>query len=158
MTTTRNTSRRALLAGAPAAAAGALAAGTAVNAVAVAMAKAAEVDPMLAAVDRFKAAVEARIAILDAEEEILDAEEDLKGEWEKADTKSFKAEWNAFHEMLDTTPTSIAGIVAVLDVLGNDPYDVGNRSAASWAYGGSEVKCPLDRLMLEMAEMLRGQA
>jgi hypothetical protein len=51
------TTRRAMLAGAPAAAAGALAAGTAVNAMAVAMAKADEIDPIFAVIERHREAV-----------------------------------------------------------------------------------------------------
>jgi hypothetical protein len=57
--------------------------------------------------------------------------------------------------MMDTTPTTIAGIVAVLEVLGADPYNEGSCSSAAWAYNGSEDECPVDQLMLEMAAVLR---
>jgi hypothetical protein len=49
-------SRRALLAGAPAAAAGALLASTAINAVAIGKARADEGDPVFAAIERERAA------------------------------------------------------------------------------------------------------
>jgi hypothetical protein len=63
--------------------------------------------------------------------------------------------------MLDITPTTIAGIAAVLEVLGTDPYNEGDYSSAAWAYNnssGDDDKCPVDRLMLAMAEMLRNGA
>jgi hypothetical protein len=43
----------------------------------------------------------------------------------------------------------------VLEVLGTDPYDEGSYGAAAWAYNGGEDECPVDRLMLAMAEVLR---
>src|SRR5258708_5132793 len=69
--------RRALLAGAPAAAAGALLAGTAVNAVAIGMAKAGEVDPVLTAIEDHKAALAEYYRLFDVLEE---AEQDVREE------------------------------------------------------------------------------
>jgi hypothetical protein len=144
------TSRRALLAGAPAAAAGALAAGTAVNAVAVAMARAGEIDPIFGAIAAYKEAVRAREAALERDDD--------------KDRKGFDGEWEAFYEMLDTTPTTIAGVVAMLEVLGTSPYadadeEGDNISVAGWAYndaGGDE--CPVDQLLLAMAATLRASS
>jgi hypothetical protein len=152
------TSRRALLAGAPAAAAGALAAGTVANAVALGTARAAEVDPMLAAVEQYKATVQARATVLDAEQDYETYK--TEREWEKAQKEAFGAGWDAFYEMLDTTPTTIAGIALVLEVLGTDPYNEGSMSSAAWAYNnsGGGDECPVDRLMLAMAAALRGQS
>jgi hypothetical protein len=77
-----------------------------------------------------QATVQARATVLDAEQDYETYK--TEREWEKAQKEAFGAEWHAFHKMLDTTPTTIAGIVAVLEVLGTDPYDEGSYGAAAW--------------------------
>jgi hypothetical protein len=47
--------------------------------------------------------------------------------------------------MLDTTPTTIAGIAAVPEVLGTDPYNEGDCSSAAWAYNNIGVPRPGER-------------
>jgi hypothetical protein len=48
------------------------------------------------------------------------------------------AKWDAFYEMLDTTPTTIAGIAALLEVLRTDPYNKGGCSSATRTYNDSD--------------------
>jgi hypothetical protein len=129
-----STTRRSLLTAGPAAAV-ALSAGTAVATMTP--------DPALAAIDRYKAAMEVRPLAIERDDD--------------KDRKGFDAEWDAFYEMLDTTPTTVAGIIAMLEVLGSDPYREDSCSAASWAYNdhGGENERPVDRLMLAMATTLR---
>ncbi len=114
-------------------------------------------DPMLAAIEQYKAAVQARAAVLDASQDYDTYP--TNQEWDEAQDEVFHAERAAFYEMLDTTPTTIAGVLAALEVLGTDPYNEESMSAAAWAYnnsGGDE--CPVDRMMLEMAKVLRNGA
>jgi hypothetical protein len=139
--------RRALLAGAPATVI-AVAAGPVLAAITP--------DPMLASVEQYKAAVHARAAVLNAESDYEKYK--TEREWEEAQRDVLHAEYVAFDEILDTTPTTIAGIVAVLEVLGTDPYNEGSMSAAAWAYNGCGNECPVDRLMLELAALLRNGA
>jgi hypothetical protein len=137
------TTRRAVLAGAPAVAAGALAAGTAANAVAVAMARATEVDPIFAVIERHRAAWELQH---DAHEHFLamdvlysiETESEEFEEWSVEQRTAWRNEeiarregdprnvaydgWNECCEAVDkitaqlvgTTPTTIAGIAALL--------------------------------------------
>jgi hypothetical protein len=143
---TTNLTRRSALVGL----AGAAAAAGAIPAIAAV----GEPDPMLTAIEQYKAALQTRAAVLDA---MADFDTyPTNQEWDKAQDEVFHAEHSAFYEMLDTIPTSIAGVVALLEVLGTDPYNEGSYSSAAWAYnnsGGDE--CPVDRLMLEMAAVLR---
>jgi hypothetical protein len=129
--------RRAALAGAPAIAV-AVAGGTAL---------AAAPDPIFAAIAKYKAAVNARLVVDDhlRREDIDDDDRD-----------DIDAEFDALGEMLDKTPTTVAGVVALLEVLGSDPYREGSYSSAAWAYhSASGFKCRVDRQMLEMAAVLR---
>jgi hypothetical protein len=131
-----STTRRALLTAGPAAAV-ALSGGTALAAMTP--------DPIFAAIDEYKAAVQARQVALDRDED--------------KDRRGFDGEWDAFYEMLDTMPTTVAGVVAMLEVLGTDPYEGeegdGGLSAAGWAYNDGNEECPVDRLLLTMARTLR---
>jgi hypothetical protein len=69
---------------------------------------AAEVDPIFAAIERYKAAVRARAVALAAE---CDSDEE------------HDAEWEAFDGLFETPTISIAGIAALLELLGTDPYN-----------------------------------
>jgi hypothetical protein len=105
MSRNTTTSRRALLAGAPAVAAAALAGS---NALAIAEAKAAEVDPIFAAIERHRAAEEvgnSRCSALD-EAGTAEAEEELGALYDAIGT--------AEDELRETEPTTIAGAVALL--------------------------------------------
>jgi hypothetical protein len=93
---------------------------------------------MLAAVVGYKAAVQARL---------------IEGTEPRSDV--IHAEFDALDEMVDTIPTTVAGMVAVLEVLGTDPYNERGMSVAAWAYNGSENECPADQLLLAMAAVLR---
>jgi hypothetical protein len=115
----RTTTRRAVLAGAPAVAA-AMAGGTALAAVTP--------DPIFAAIDRYKAAVEAWVVLIDTGTDT---------------TEAFAAQWEARGDLLHTLPTTIAGSAALLEVLGSDPYCDGSYSTASIAYNNHDVKCSI---------------
>jgi hypothetical protein len=136
-------SRRAVLAGAPAAATATLAAGIAVNAVAVAMTRAAEADPIFAVIERHCAAWEIQY---DAHEHFLamdalyprETEPEEFEEWSVEQRIAWRDEeiarckgnprdvaydrWNEdckavdeiTAELVATTPTTIAGIAALL--------------------------------------------
>jgi hypothetical protein len=128
----RTTTRRAVLAGAPAVADDAMVGGTALAAVTA--------DPIFAAIDRYKASVEAWVVLIDTGADT---------------TEAAAAQWEARGDLLHTLPTTIAGSAALLEVLGSDPYCDGSYSTASIAYNNHDVKCPVDRLMLAMAAVLR---
>jgi hypothetical protein len=137
------TTRRAVLAAAPAVAAGALAAGTAVNAVAVATTRATEVDPIFAVIERHRAASEigevahehflAMDALYPREtepEEFEDWSVEQRTAWRREEIARCKGNprdvacdrWNEHcnavdkitAELVATTPTTIAGIAALL--------------------------------------------
>jgi hypothetical protein len=137
------TTRRAVLAGAPAVAAGALAAGTAANTVAVAMARATEVDPIFAVIERHCAAWEiqeeahehflAMDALYPREEdpdEFWGWTKEQRIAWRQKEIASYKGNprnvaydrWSEHCAVVDkitaelaaTTPTTIAGIAALL--------------------------------------------
>jgi hypothetical protein len=103
-----STTRRSLIAGAPAVAAAALAGGTAVNALAIAEAKADEVDPIFEVIERHRSAwrvFEGRCTALD-----------------EAGTAEASAEWHriygvvedAVSDMADANFTTMKGGVALL--------------------------------------------
>jgi hypothetical protein len=111
------TSRRALLAGAPAAA---LVAGAATSGLAAALANPSGVDPVFAAIAEYKAAVQARSIVLDN----VDNEEAYPSEraWDQAQGQASDREQDAINAILESEPTTIAGIAAVLEILGTDLY------------------------------------
>src|ERR1700759_5625158 len=97
------TTRRALLAGAPAVAAAALAGGTVANAVAIGMAKAGEVDPIFALIAEHREAQEACAVAYEAND--LDDDEDPNklAALEKAGAVELP--------LFTTLPTSVARVV-----------------------------------------------
>jgi hypothetical protein len=137
------TTRRAVLAAAPAVATATLAAGIAVNAVAVAVTRATEVDPIFAVMERHRAAMEIHDEAhehFEAMAALYPGEPDPDGfnewsieegtAWQKAATARCKGNprdvayhrWSDQCEVVDkitaelvaTTPTTIAGIAALL--------------------------------------------
>jgi hypothetical protein len=104
------TSRRALLAGAPAAAAGALLAGTAVNTVAIGRAKADEVDPVFTVIAEHRAAFVAVVAAYAREDRVEDDDEITDAAQERAG--------DAGYDLFTTAPTTVAGAAALLEYLG----------------------------------------
>jgi hypothetical protein len=138
------TSRRALLAGAPAVAATALTGGSLANGLATALAAPSNADPVLAALAEYKAAVRATGAELE--------------EFGEPTVETFNEEWDAFGRLFETTPTSIAGVAALLELLGTD--EEGSGSPLAWAHNsGAGIDSPealaADELMLRLAETLR---
>jgi hypothetical protein len=121
-------SRRALLTAAPAAAAGALLAGTAVNAAAVAMAKAGEVDPIFAVIAEHQAAFVAVVAAY--------AREDREGDDDEITEAAQQRVLEAGLDLFTTPPTTLAGVVALLEHLGTDAtaYDP-NLTIWEWSLG-----------------------
>jgi hypothetical protein len=108
----RNTtipSRRTVLAGAPAVAAAALAGGTAVNALAIAEAKA-EVDPIFAAIQSERKAFAVYRATAEVAEDVVT---------EHVHTEACKAWWASQETLMTTQPTSLAGLHALLDHVGD---------------------------------------
>jgi hypothetical protein len=61
--------------------------------------------------------------------------------------------------MLAATPTTLAGVAAVLDVFGRDPYDEDSYSVLAWAYNNGDEECPvavaMNELMGRLATTLR---
>ncbi len=112
---TTSPSRRALLAGAPAVAAATLAGGTVINALAIAEAKAAAVDPIFAVIAEHRAAQEDVDASCNATD--LDIEEDPNKQ--RAMDRASGAELPLF----TTAPTTIAGVVALLEYMGSDVHE-----------------------------------
>jgi hypothetical protein len=149
-TTMSRLSRRSALAGL---------AGAAVARVAVLSAGAGEVDPIFAVIEEYKSAVRARSAALDAE---YDSDEDH----DEATGEALDAEWEAFSGLFETTPTSIAGIAALLELFGTDPYDSEAEfgpgdSVLGWAYNngpGSPSERAANQLMSTLAGTLRTMA
>jgi hypothetical protein len=140
---TTKLSRRSALAGL----AGAAAAG-----ITPAIAAAAEPDPIFAAIDEYRAALHARDIAMNAPY--------IDGVEHEEDTgEACQAEWDAFDALLETTPTTIAGVAAVLDILSQDPYDEGSYSSLAWAYNNGDPECPravaTNRLIANMAATLR---
>jgi hypothetical protein len=125
-------SRRAILTAAPVVAAAALAGGAVANAVAVSMVKAGEGDPIFAVIDQYRAAVRWRMVTMwktwdfaseDDHPEFADRYDPYWEEQEKIYDAAFAGEWAAFDAVFETIPTSVAGVAAVLEVLGTNPYD-----------------------------------
>jgi hypothetical protein len=104
-----NTSRRAFLAGAPAATALAIASGTAVNAVAIGFAAGPSVDPIFAAIERDKRAKRACTATC--------GDDDLFN-------VAVSEEIDALGALLDTVPTSLEEVIAVLAHLSSPAYEL----------------------------------
>jgi hypothetical protein len=79
---------------------------------------------------------------------VLDAEADhglykTEQEWDKAQRDALSAEHVAFYDMLDTTPTTIAGIVAVLEVLATDPTTRGATVLPHGPTTAAKMSAPL---------------
>jgi hypothetical protein len=103
-----------------------------------------------------------------ARAEVLDAEQDQEKyktgpEWDKASTAAFLAEYDALDDLLNATPTTIAGVAALLDIFGSDPYAKEacgpGDSVLGMAFNGTDDSprvIAANELMLEMAAVLRG--
>jgi hypothetical protein len=122
-------SRRALLAGAPAAATGALLAGTAVNAVAIGLATAAEVDPIFELIAKHtEACAEVRRwSDIYGELSSEDPEHDKIEAQEKA---ALHREEEAIAALLSCPPTTLAGVIAVLEHVGKGEFFFGESNEA----------------------------
>jgi hypothetical protein len=119
-------SRRALLAGAPAAAAGALLAGTAVGAVVISMVKAGEVDPIFALIEKHKAACDAaQVFCMRADMRSSDPNYDAA---QTQFQEAYKVEREALVALLTCQPTTLAGVTAVLEHVGRLDWVFGDDS------------------------------
>jgi hypothetical protein len=151
--TTPIPTRRALLAGAPAAAAGALLAGTAVNAVAITMAKAGEVDPVFAAIEREREAFAAYCASSDFTHRIGEGRPPRgrhkahaawwvrQREADRAHEESAQNLWSARVDFLETQPTTVAGLLAYLNHI-EGPLSTGDAGEAFWDEQEKEAAFP----------------
>jgi hypothetical protein len=130
MTDTIKTSRRTLLAGAPAAAAAALAGGTIANAVALGMPRTDEVDPIFAAIEAHRTAVLA----VNASDDVTCKIRGSGPDWDAASQASSEAtddEMDVLREVLSCRPTTIEGVIALLDHLGQPQFLRGSRDPAT---------------------------
>jgi hypothetical protein len=163
-------SRRALLAGAPAAAAAALAAGGAVNILATATARPSSADdPVFDAIKRERDAYAVYCATSEAQTRISDqcpapppvkdgaldlrknekrmAEPAFKAWWaeyetaEDAHTESCQNLWNARVAFLETQPTTVPGLRAFVEHI-EGPLSTGSTGKAFWDEQEREVAFP----------------
>jgi hypothetical protein len=128
------TTRRALLAGAPAVAAAALAGGTIANTVAIGTAKAAEIDPVYAAIQRVRDAHVVYSAASEAESNISAPPRkgtrayrmwrEEYGRIEAEHTAACHQMWNARDAFLVTPPISPDGLIAYLAFIDEPAYRV----------------------------------
>ncbi len=71
---------------------------------------------------------------------------------------AFDGEWEAHDALFETTPTTVAGVAALLKVLGTDPYHDPNsglkkgESVLEWAQGDRER---VNQFLLSLAGALR---
>jgi hypothetical protein len=163
---TTNLTRRAALAGAPAAVAAAMVAGAAVNAIAVAVGSASE-DHIFACIKEYEAAVCARRIALEAtwdgyagpELEAHLTENKHQAYWEAAEEahdEAFAREWDTFDALFVTLPTTVGGVAALLDKLGTSPYapdDPSDESVFEWAIGNQRENA--NHLLRTLATALR---
>ena len=119
MTDTTKTSRRALLANVPAVAA--LAAGTTVNGLAAGLTTSSSIDPIFEAIEAHRAAVVAMNAAHDvsckmhASDPGYDAADEVSCEANDVET-------DALRDVLSCSPTTIEGVLALLDHLGRPQF------------------------------------
>ena len=141
-------SRRALLAGAPAAAAAALAGGTLANAVATGMAKAGEVDPVFAAIAEHVAATKAHVAACSISGWLVDGTRDWETENAVTEAAMERAH-DAWFALVTAQPTTVAGVAALLEHVGRNeffdetakPGDEGFETVlSSWINGGNDER------------------
>jgi hypothetical protein len=130
---------------------------------AIAGAKAAEVDPIFAAIAAYKEALRERSEVLDAEddEEVFPTYE----EWDEAQDDARDAEFEAHGALFDTTPTTIAGVAALLELLATDPYrdECGDPgpTVLGWAYNDgdeSSIAKAANQQLFTLAAALRTAA
>jgi hypothetical protein len=156
------TSRRTLLTSAVAGAALAGAAG--VNMAAIALTTGP--DPILGIIDRYWTAVRRR-RVTEMETwdygghpEFAHIPKDHPF-WQEKDgvfQEAFDGEWEAHDALFETTPTTVAGVAALLEVLGTDPYHDPNsdrkmgESVLEWAQGDRER---VNQFMSTLAGALR---
>jgi hypothetical protein len=130
-------------------------------------------DPIFAAIEEYKIAVAARTAALratwDGDNPALaglpkDAPACIAAE--RVHDEAFDREWELFGALFTTTPTTIAGIAALLDELVVDPYweeateletDAGEL-VIEWALGDEDNREDVINLMTTLASVLRSLA
>jgi hypothetical protein len=112
-------------------------------------------DPIFAVIDRYKIAVEARGVAMRAEN---DAPECPAAEAKHAE--AWAQEWEVFDELITTTPTTVAGMAAMLDYLAVKPYDPEDKHPKDspiiqMAYESGEYDDEAKNLLTAAASMLR---
>jgi hypothetical protein len=159
--------RRALLAGAPAAAAAALAAGTAVNGLAVAVAASSAPDPIFAVIAKHRATIEAEHQAVIIVGEMIDSgpNKDPRSDAAKSALAAARdRDQDARWEVLTVQPTTLAGVAALLDHVGQGQF-LGFEGADDETILSIDIlndqECPLKRAAqgfpIHLAETIRGQ-
>jgi hypothetical protein len=154
------TTRRAVLAAAPAAAAGTLAAGTAVNAVAIAMTRATEVDPIFAVLTEHRAAMKAYLPASELSGRLEDDTPEWNAAWAVTQA-TIGREHASLHAVLTTDPTTLAGAMALLEHVGGDnflgeaPEEYGTSLLAAQAPGEGLLAKAADQFPGRLAAVLR---
>jgi hypothetical protein len=170
---TMNLSRRAALARLSVAA-GAVALPAAASALGGTHHGATAADPIFAAIEEYKIAVAERSTALSA---TWDGDNPaLAGlpknapaciAAEAAHDEAFDREWDAFDALFTTTPTTVAGVAALLEQLVVDPYaskdlvEPGGPKVElvlEWALGGEDGREDVINLMTTLASVLRALA
>jgi hypothetical protein len=152
--TTSRLSRRSALAG--------LSVAAVAGVVALPAIAAQETDPILAVIAKHKEAVTARMIALNATygmgcgpaDEPEDAPTHVAAE--EAHDEASDREWEAFDRLFVTLPTTIGGVIVLLDRLGTNPYDPDDHAGESvfgWAIGNQRENA--NQLLRTLAAALR---
>jgi hypothetical protein len=112
-------------------------------------------DPIFAVIDRYKIAVEARAVAMRAENDAPDC-----SAAKAKHTEANEHEWEVFDELFTTTPTTVAGMAALLDYLVVKPYDPEDEAPKDspiilMAYESGDYDDEARNLLTAAASMLR---
>jgi hypothetical protein len=121
MKTNGNVTRRAALAGVPAAAAVVLAGGTVANTVALAIPRTADVDPIFAVIERHRVAVAEYNKAEAISGNIVGGSQDWKVTW-AVTSAAMDRKADLLEAVLRAQPTTMAGVIALLEHLGQDEF------------------------------------
>jgi hypothetical protein len=132
-----STSRRALLAGAPVAAAASLAGGTVANAAGIGASKAGDVDPIFALIEKHKVACDAARTIGDVLSD-LHSDDPTENAARERFNKANDGERKVLVALLTCQPTTMAGIIAVLEHVGRVNWVWGEDDDETFLTGAYE--------------------
>jgi hypothetical protein len=160
------TSRRALLAGAPAvAAAAALAAGTTVNGLAAGLATPPSIDPIFAAIAEHQAAIKEFCRAVTVSGAMVAYGPDKDPNYDSADKETRDAssrDQSALWDVLTIQPTTLAGVVALLahvglpEFLREEPGFENETILSAWTNSTGKLKDAAQDFPARLAETMRG--